>query len=73
MPVVEVRSDIAGKVWKIEAESGAQLEEGDEILILESMKMEIPVMAPVAGRLADLQVEEGDMVPEGAVVATLET
>ena len=71
MPTTEVRSDIAGKVWKIEAAVGDALAADDTILVLESMKMEIPVAAPV-GRLVELQVAEEDVVGEGDVVAVLE-
>ena len=73
MPTTEVRSDIAGKVWKIEAEVGDALAAEDTILILESMKMEIPVAAPVGGRLVEIQVAEDDVVGEGDVVAVLES
>ena len=73
MPTTEVRSDIAGKVWKIEAAVGDALAADDTILILESMKMEIPVAAPVGGRLVEIQVAEADVVGEGDVVAVLES
>ena len=73
MPSTEVRSDIAGKVWKIEAAVGDALAADDTILILESMKMEIPVAAPVGGRLVEIQVAEEDVVGEGDVVAVLES
>ena len=73
MPTTEVRSDIAGKVWKIEATVGDALAADDTILILESMKMEIPVAAPVGGRLVEIQVAEEDVVGEGDVVAVLES
>ena len=73
MPTTEVRSDIAGKVWKIEAEVGDALAAEDTILILESMKMEIPVAAPVGGRLVEIQVAEDDAVGEGDVIAVLES
>ena len=66
---MDVIAQVAGKVWKIEAQPGAQLAADDTILILESMKMEIPVAAPAAGRLLELRVKEGDMVHEGDVVA----
>ncbi|WP_169568007.1 acetyl-CoA carboxylase biotin carboxyl carrier protein subunit [Sneathiella limimaris] len=72
MAIIEVESEIAGKVWKIETEIGQQLEEDDAILILESMKMEIPVDAPEDGKLVELLVGEGDPVEEGQVVAKLE-
>jgi acetyl-CoA carboxylase biotin carboxyl carrier protein len=68
----EVIAEVAGKVWKIEAQPGAKLAADDPILILESMKMEIPVAAPAAGKLVELRVKEGDAVAEGQVVAILE-
>jgi acetyl-CoA carboxylase biotin carboxyl carrier protein len=70
---MKVVAEVAGKVWKIEAQPGAQLAVEETILILESMKMEIPVVAPRAGKLVELQVKEGDMVAEGQVVAILES
>ena len=73
MPTTEVRSDIAGKVWKVEAAVGDALAADDTILILESMKMEIPIAAPVGGRLVEIQVAEDDVVGEGDVVAVLES
>jgi biotin carboxyl carrier protein len=67
----KIIAEVAGKVWKIEAKPGVTLAAEDTILILESMKMEIPVVAPVAGTLQDVQVKEGDAVAEGQVVAIL--
>jgi len=67
----KIIAEVAGKVWKIEAQPGARLAAEDTILILESMKMEIPVVAPAAGTLQELQVKEGDAVSEGQVVAIL--
>ena len=69
---MKVIVEVAGKVWKIEAQPGAKLAAEDVILILESMKMEIPVVAPAAGKLSEISVKEGDMVAEGQVVAVLE-
>lgn len=69
---MKVVTEVAGKVWKIEAQPGAQLAAEDIILILESMKMEIPVVAPKAGRLLELRVKEGDALNEGEVVAVME-
>ena len=69
---VEVEAQITGNVWKIEKAVGDEVGEGEAILILESMKMEIPVEAPCAGRVAELRVAEGDSVEEGAVLAVLE-
>jgi len=68
----EVEAQIAGNVWKIETEVGAEVEEEDVLLILESMKMEIPVEAPRAGRVAEVRVSEGDSIEEGAVLVVLE-
>jgi acetyl-CoA carboxylase biotin carboxyl carrier protein len=69
---MKVIADVAGKVWKIEARAGASLSPDDTILILESMKMEIPVAAPAAGKLRSLFVKEGDAVNEGDVVAEMD-
>jgi acetyl-CoA carboxylase biotin carboxyl carrier protein len=71
MTIVDVRSEIAGTVWKIEALVGATLGEDDPILILESMKMEIPVAAPESGTLLEILVAEGETVTEGRVVARI--
>ena len=70
---MKIVAEVAGKVWKIEARAGAKLAAEDTILILESMKMEIPVVAPAAGKLAEISVKEGDMVAEGQLVAVLES
>jgi acetyl-CoA carboxylase biotin carboxyl carrier protein len=67
-----VEAQITGNVWKIERAVGDVLAAEDVILILESMKMEIPVEAPVSGRLAELRVREGDNVEEGAVLALID-
>ncbi len=69
---VEVKSDVTGKVWKIEASAGEELEEEDPIIILESMKMEIPVSAPKDGKVVEILVGEGDPVKEGQTVAIFE-
>ena len=68
----EIESQIAGKVWKIERRAGEAVQEGEPILILESMKMEVPVEAPCAGRIRELRVDEGDAVEEGSVLAVLD-
>jgi acetyl-CoA carboxylase biotin carboxyl carrier protein len=69
---MKVVAEVAGKVWKVEARAGASLAAEETILILESMKMEIPVSAPAAGTLRALLVKEGDAVKEGDVVAELD-
>lgn len=68
---MDVVAEVAGKVWKLEARPGDRLEADAVILILESMKMEIPVAAPRAGVLKELYFAEGDAVREGDVVAAL--
>lgn len=72
MPVIDIKADVTGKVWKIESAAGTTMSPGDVVMILESMKMEIPVEAPKAGKLASLAVAEGDSVKEGQVLARLE-
>ena len=72
MPVIDIKAEVTGKVWKLEAAAGTGLATGDVVMILESMKMEIPVEAPKAGRLAAVTVAEGDSVKEGQVLARLE-
>jgi acetyl-CoA carboxylase biotin carboxyl carrier protein len=72
MSKIEVKADVTGSVWKIVADVGKRLREGDTIMILESMKMEIPVLAEEAGTLLELSVSEGVAVSEGQVVAILE-
>ena len=68
----EVESEVTGNVWKILLEVGADIAEGDVIMILESMKMEIPVESPAAGKLAELKVSAEDQVEEDQVVAVVE-
>lgn len=69
---VEVRSPITGNVWKIVKKVGDEVEEYETIMIMESMKMEIPVEAPQNGKILELRVQEGNSVIEDDVVATLE-
>ena len=71
MAVIKVKSEVTGSVWKIVAASGTKLGAGETIMILESMKMEIPVIAEDGGTLAELHVAEGEVVSEGQLVATL--
>ena len=67
-----VESPVVGTVWKIETAIGETVADGDVIIILESMKMEIPVEAPCAGRIAEIRGREGENVEEGAVLAVIE-
>ena len=68
----EVQSEITGRVWKIEAQPGDQVAVDQPIVILESMKMEIPIAAPAAGRVAEICVTEKDVVEEGQIIAVLD-
>lgn len=70
--MIDVASVVTGSVWKIEASVGQKLEPGDVIMILESMKMEIPVIAEDGGVLRELRVAEGVPVAEGQIVAVVE-
>lgn len=69
--MVNVHSEVAGTVWKIEAPAGTAVAEGDILVIVESMKMEIPVCAPCAGVVREVRVAEGDVIAEEEVVATV--
>ena len=73
MAKIEVTAEVTGNVWKIQAKVGDVLAEEDAIMILESMKMEIPVEAPSEGKLVELLVAEEDSVDEDQVVAIIET
>jgi len=68
----EIRAEITANVWRVVAEVGNFVAEGDEIVILESMKMEIPVVTEVPGTLYDLCVEEGGSVQEGDLIARID-
>ena len=75
MPVmaVDVCAHITGTVWKIVVEEGQSVEEDEPVVILESMKMEMPVEAPEAGTVEEIVVEEGQTVEEGDVLVRLTT
>ena len=68
----EVAAHITGTVWKIEVSEGDEVLEEQSVVILESMKMEMPVEAPAAGRVTRIHVSEGQAVEEGDVLVTLE-
>jgi acetyl-CoA carboxylase biotin carboxyl carrier protein len=70
--VPEVEAHITGTVWKIECEVGATVAEGDTVVILESMKMEMPVEAEDAGVVREILCEEGQAVNEGDTLVVLE-
>ena len=73
MPRHEVESEVQGNVWKVEVAVGDPVAEGDVLIILESMKMEIPVESPVAGTVVELRVKPEDPVDEEQVVAVVES
>jgi acetyl-CoA carboxylase biotin carboxyl carrier protein len=70
--VTEVRAELVGNVWKVEAREGDAVEEDDVLIILESMKMEIPVTSPTAGTVREIRVKEQDVVQEGQVLAVID-
>jgi len=70
--VAEIEAHITGTVWKIEVVVGDQVDEGDTVVILESMKMEMPVEAEDPGKVAEIRCEEGQSVSEGDVLVVLE-
>jgi len=70
--VAEVEAHITGTVWKIECEVGDDVEEGDTVVILESMKMEMPVEAEDEGTVKEILVSEGQSVSEGDTLVVLE-
>ncbi|MDF2366847.1 acetyl-CoA carboxylase biotin carboxyl carrier protein subunit [Sneathiella sp.] len=73
MSITNVASEVIGSVWKVEMSVGDTVKVGDTIMILESMKMEIPVEAPVEGTLAELKVKPEDSVDEDQVLCTIES
>jgi acetyl-CoA carboxylase biotin carboxyl carrier protein len=73
MARIEVKAEVTGKVWKIEAPVGTRVEAFDPVMIVESMKMEIPVTSEEGGTVVELRVAEGEGVEDGQVVAVLET
>ena len=70
--MANVEAHITGTVWKVECEVGQEVEEGDTVVILESMKMEMPVEAEDEGTVAEILVEEGQSVSEGDPLVKLE-
>jgi biotin carboxyl carrier protein len=68
----EIRAEMVANVWKVVASAGDQVADGDTLVILESMKMEIPVLAESEGTVTQLAVNEGDVVQEGDLIAGIE-
>ncbi len=69
--MAEVRAEMVANVWKVVASEGDPVEEGDTLVILESMKMEIPVLAEDSGTITKMHVAEGDVVQEGDLIAII--
>ncbi|MCB1746768.1 MAG: biotin/lipoyl-binding carrier protein [Gammaproteobacteria bacterium] len=73
MAAIEVRSEIPGNVWKVEVAVGDALSDGSVLVILESMKMEIPILAPCAGTVGQVAVQAEQFVAEGDLIAVIDT
>ena len=67
----EIRAEMVANVWKVVAAAGDSVEDGDTLVILESMKMEIPVLAESSGVVAEIAVSDGDVVQEGDLIAVI--
>ena len=72
MATIDVKAEITGSVQQLVAKPGQRVEEDEAIIIMESMKMQIPISAPEAGTVKEILVAEGDVVTEGSVVVKLE-
>ena len=72
MARIEVKSEITGTVWQVRTRPGDRVESGDTLIVIESMKMEIPVITEDGGTVKEIRVKEKDPVAEGQVVAILE-
>ncbi|MEU0566322.1 biotin/lipoyl-binding carrier protein [Nonomuraea sp. NPDC005983] len=70
--MAEIHAEMVANVWKVVAKEGDQVSEGDTLVILESMKMEIPVLAEDDGVVAQIKVNEGDVIQEGDLIAVIE-
>jgi biotin carboxyl carrier protein len=69
---MDVQAEMVANVWKIVVAPGDSVSEGDPLVILESMKMEIPVESPTGGTVKEVRVQEGGVVQEGDVIAVVE-
>lgn len=72
MAKVDITSEMTGSIWKIMKAIGDKVVEGDPVILIEAMKMEIPVIAPEDGVVAEILVQEGNMVADGDLVMRLE-
>jgi acetyl-CoA carboxylase biotin carboxyl carrier protein len=69
---VQVKAELAGNLWKVVVSEGQQVSADETLMILESMKMEIPINAPKAGRVTRIHVKEGEPVQEGQLLAEVD-
>ena len=70
--MADIEAHITGNVWKIEVGVGDEVADGDTVVILESMKMEMPVESPASGTIREIKIKEGEAVDEGKVLAILD-
>jgi biotin carboxyl carrier protein len=70
---MDLKSPAVGKVLRVNVEAGAQIARGEELMVIESMKVEIPIKAPAAGRIKDLRVKAGDQVQRNVVLVVIES
>lgn len=73
MAKYQVELETGGTVWKVLVQPGEKVSEGQEIFILEVMKMEVPYTAPATGKMSEINLSEGDVVEEGQIAATIDT
>ena len=73
MASIDINSEITGTIWKIEVKPGDTVAEEDVLLIIESMKMEIPVLAPEGGTVSEILVKEEEAIKEGQLLAKMDT
>lgn len=73
MARIEVKAEVTGKVWKILVPEGSRVNADEPVMVVESMKMEIPVTSEAAGTVVELRVREGDAVEDGQLVAVVQT
>ena len=73
MADVKIRADVSGSIWKVLVQPGDRVAAGDDLFVIESMKMEIPVAAPASGTVLSVAVKESDQIEENQVIATLGT
>lgn len=69
---MDIRSPSVGKVLRLSVEPGAQVARGDEVMVVESMKVEIPIKSPAAGRVKEFRVKPGDQIQRNFVLAVIE-